>query len=117
MGFPSDGRSASEEFARGSMASDCVLGCPLGCVGGTSGAPAGSWALELAAGSKLTEGKWTEWILLWLRARSTAEHAIRVGSIPSIYLDRKSTRLNSSHPSISYAVFCLKKKNTSQHPA
>src|SRR5690348_17628122 len=28
---------------------------------------------------------------------------------PSL-LDRKSTRLNSSHPSISYAVFCLKKK-------
>src|SRR5699024_11356591 len=27
-------------------------------------------------------------------------------------LDRKSTRLNSSHVSISYAVFCLKKKNT-----
>src|SRR5438876_4877436 len=26
------------------------------------------------------------------------------------YQDRKSTRLNSSHPSISYAVFCLKKK-------
>src|SRR5438876_4884307 len=29
---------------------------------------------------------------------------------PSIAADRKSTRLNSSHPSISYAVFCLKKK-------
>src|SRR5699024_4668331 len=28
--------------------------------------------------------------------------------------DRKSTRLNSSHVSISYAVFCLKKKRTSQ---
>ena len=26
--------------------------------------------------------------------------------------DRKSTRLNSSHVKISYAVFCLKKKNT-----
>src|SRR5688572_33439348 len=26
--------------------------------------------------------------------------------------DRKSTRLNSSHSQISYAVFCLKKKNT-----
>src|SRR4051794_41435432 len=26
------------------------------------------------------------------------------------WIDRKSTRLNSSHPSISYAVFCLKKK-------
>src|SRR5690348_18127191 len=29
--------------------------------------------------------------------------------------DRKSTRLNSSHPSISYAVFCLKKKNKIMH--
>src|SRR5690348_17988124 len=28
----------------------------------------------------------------------------------SLLGDRKSTRLNSSHPSISYAVFCLKKK-------
>src|SRR3712207_8552307 len=28
--------------------------------------------------------------------------------------DRKSTRLNSSHANISYAVFCLKKKNTIQ---
>src|SRR2546427_7100003 len=28
-----------------------------------------------------------------------------------LYLDRKSTRLNSSHSQISYAVFCLKKKN------
>src|SRR5438309_7237285 len=30
-------------------------------------------------------------------------------------LDRKSTRLNSSHSSISYAVFCLKKKITSNY--
>src|SRR2546430_12273370 len=29
--------------------------------------------------------------------------------------DRKSTRLNSSHSQISYAVFCLKKKKTRQH--
>src|SRR5438552_11756108 len=29
-------------------------------------------------------------------------------------LDRKSTRLNSSHQIISYAVFCLKKKKTAQ---
>src|SRR5438067_7312508 len=29
--------------------------------------------------------------------------------------DRKSTRLNSSHVSISYAVFCLKKKNRLHH--
>src|SRR5690348_18429247 len=32
------------------------------------------------------------------------------GRHPGRHRDRKSTRLNSSHPSISYAVFCLKKK-------
>src|SRR3712207_6945030 len=32
-----------------------------------------------------------------------------------IELDRKSTRLNSSHANISYAVFCLKKKNKISH--
>src|SRR3712207_7999369 len=31
-----------------------------------------------------------------------------------LLLDRKSTRLNSSHANISYAVFCLKKKKTDQ---
>src|SRR5256886_9213688 len=31
-------------------------------------------------------------------------------SIRQLYRDRKSTRLNSSHSQISYAVFCLKKK-------
>src|SRR3712207_7024781 len=30
-------------------------------------------------------------------------------------LDRKSTRLNSSHANISYAVFCLKKKSAYSH--
>src|SRR2546426_7502899 len=33
------------------------------------------------------------------------------------YLDRKSTRLNSSHLVISYAVFCLKKKKTKTNHA
>src|SRR2546430_5660146 len=32
----------------------------------------------------------------------------------SVDQDRKSTRLNSSHSQISYAVFCLKKKNQTQ---
>src|SRR5260221_7209574 len=31
------------------------------------------------------------------------------------FRDRKSTRLNSSHTVISYAVFCLKKKKTTKH--
>src|SRR5436305_15268324 len=34
------------------------------------------------------------------------------GSAGAAAVDRKSTRLNSSHVRISYAVFCLKKKNT-----
>src|SRR3712207_8806072 len=37
-----------------------------------------------------------------------------VRSIPR-HRDRKSTRLNSSHANISYAVFCLKKKNNLSH--
>src|SRR2546430_5701297 len=33
----------------------------------------------------------------------------------AVSLDRKSTRLNSSHSQISYAVFCLKKKKKTPH--
>src|SRR2546430_11561430 len=36
----------------------------------------------------------------------------RRGKGRRLWRDRKSTRLNSSHSQISYAVFCLKKKNT-----
>src|SRR5699024_11572118 len=36
------------------------------------------------------------------------------GVICGVRVDRKSTRLNSSHVSISYAVFCLKKKKNSK---
>src|SRR5258707_3105902 len=35
-----------------------------------------------------------------------------LGKAPQLLLDRKSTRLNSSHANISYAVFCLNKKTT-----
>src|SRR2546421_2448852 len=43
---------------------------------------------------------------LWVRAGARDETAAELG-----LADRKSTRLNSSHDQISYAVFCLKKKN------
>src|SRR5690348_17711443 len=51
-------------------------------------------------------------------AESRREHdrALRAAAVSreaqlnAVRGDRKSTRLNSSHPSISYAVFCLKKK-------
>src|SRR3712207_8813660 len=42
-----------------------------------------------------------------------------VGAVVGVVqlLDRKSTRLNSSHANISYAVFCLKKKNQHTYDA
>src|SRR3712207_8003362 len=47
----------------------------------------------------------------------TTEHRapvppVETGALPAWPEDRKSTRLNSSHANISYAVFCLKKKKT-----
>src|SRR3712207_8253720 len=47
-----------------------------------------------------------------LRIERDHELLTVVGRIQHL-LDRKSTRLNSSHANISYAVFCLKKKNFS----
>src|SRR5437870_9265870 len=43
---------------------------------------------------------------------SSRQLADRRADPPLEFLDRKSTRLNSSHVAISYAVFCLKKKKT-----
>src|SRR3712207_8278304 len=49
--------------------------------------------------------------------RGGAQEAVRQAHAgdraPAGLRDRKSTRLNSSHANISYAVFCLKKKNKS----
>src|SRR5690348_17567932 len=48
------------------------------------------------------------------RCRSFSDllHGVPEPTWPRPGLDRKSTRLNSSHPSISYAAFCLKKTTT-----
>src|SRR5258708_18457504 len=53
------------------------------------------------------------WEILWPLILGFALSAVVravVGKQPAHLLDRKSTRLNSSHQIISYAVFCLKKK-------
>src|SRR5216683_5227950 len=50
-----------------------------------------------------------------IRARASFACRPRCGRCSaSAYADRKSTRLNSSHDQISYAVFCLKKKKPKQ---
>src|SRR5438876_6971432 len=50
------------------------------------------------------DGPWLEKIITSMKSQKAKPELC-------IIADRKSTRLNSSHPSISYAVFCLKKKN------
>src|SRR5207253_5799942 len=55
-------------------------------------------------------------VVLGRGAHAVALQAPHVGcSDPAGQQDRKSTRLNSSHVAISYAVFCLKKKKKTQH--
>src|SRR5437773_7988667 len=65
--------------------------------------PASIDALEARLGPRLSEAART-----WLAAARSETG--RDGSALGRHLDRKSTRLNSSHITISYAVFCLKKK-------
>src|SRR5256885_15620978 len=54
------------------------------------------------------DGRWTRQVIEWL-GFGTAQGSSSRGGLRE-ELDRKSTRLNSSHLVISYAVFCLKKK-------
>src|SRR5258707_11366397 len=51
-------------------------------------------------------------VAVWSRPQMTAEKLAELQSAlyDALMKDRKSTRLNSSHANISYAVFCLKKK-------
>src|SRR6266705_3706840 len=52
---------------------------------------------------------------IWLEVRADrGDHSVHCFSRLH-QQDRKSTRLNSSHRTISYAVFCLKKKNIKQY--
>src|SRR3712207_6862266 len=46
----------------------------------------------------------------WTKAMLPASARSGYGGYKAMWGDRKSTRLNSSHANISYAVFCLKKK-------
>src|SRR3712207_8271227 len=51
------------------------------------------------------------------RPRRQGRHPdLSVVQVHALALDRKSTRLNSSHANISYAVFCLKKNKSHQLP-
>ena len=56
-----------------------------------------------------------EYVVAFLIEQGNFGQAREVLSVAeNLFPDRKSTRLNSSHTMISYAVFCLKKKNQKQ---
>src|SRR3712207_6963452 len=55
-----------------------------------------------------------EFTKTWAGLKGSPE-ALAAGARSAEEIDRKSTRLNSSHANISYAVFCLKKKQTILH--
>src|SRR5690606_40423815 len=81
-------------------------------LGPAASAITGRSASATAAGSVLptaliSAGSWNTTALV---SRSISDHGARIFSAPGTRLDRKSTRLNSSHVKISYAVFCLIKK-------
>src|ERR1041385_9425907 len=61
----------------------------------------------------VTSGAIARRVVGWVKAVDDVSFSIRRGET----LDRKSTRLNSSHGYISYAVFCLKKKKTRESAA
>src|SRR2546430_11194181 len=75
---------------------------------GARGTGAGTTELTRAVG-----GLWTNAFAMTARNGATT-YAVNVNQGTYVGSDRKSTRLNSSHSQTSYAVFCLKEKNS--HP-
>src|SRR5438876_1748007 len=85
------GRRALQRTVNGEACAFCCYGC---CIA-----------------YQVKNGKTEEWEAAWLLIRLGVGGFLSMNiMLFSLILDRKSTRLNSSHPSISYAVFCLKKK-------
>src|SRR5256885_7208726 len=78
------------------------------------------WAQQLPHAERVEQDDWLvphrdPWVaaleqLVLSRPEPVVLAAHSLGCITAAHLDRKSTRLNSSHLVISYAVFCLKKK-------
>src|SRR2546430_7524346 len=76
---------------------------------------AGATWTRVSDDHEMTQRAWYFSVIAVDPANPDAIWALNVSLLKSIdggrTLDRKSTRLNSSHSQISYAVFCLKKKN------
>src|SRR3712207_8785045 len=82
-------------YSSGAVSRGFAVNCELGAL-----------ISAIASGSALREGN-TEWST---KAQRLGLHRKQRQAVLYERKDRKSTRLNSSHANISYAVFCLKKK-------
>src|SRR5437762_3141725 len=94
----------------------------IGMEGGGTVAALGEGVTEVAVGDRvaycIVRGSYAQsaavpaWRLVKIPPQipTPAATALMLQGLTAHYLDRKSTRLNSSHRCISYAVFCLKKK-------
>src|SRR2546430_5377039 len=76
--------------------------CALGCVRSREFVVVGPWKVKSARAGMLER-----------RGRADSQEIVDLAN--GLRRDLKSTRLNSSHSQISYAVFCLKKKKKSEH--
>src|SRR5256885_7666080 len=72
-------------------------------------------AIGLRGGGPLSDGGWRNFSAFF--GPSNVYELVGENYFTRLAADRKSTRLNSSHLVISYAVFCLKKKSAMRHPS
>src|SRR5690606_41942825 len=73
-----------------------------------------AYAIHTGSYAKLNEGGFASDVYEALLGQPATKEPLIHSSLGQA-VDRKSTRLNSSHVKISYAVFCLKKKTTAPH--
>src|SRR2546430_8157938 len=69
----------------------------------------------LAMARPIIHHRTPEYAALFTEIRAGLKRLVQTRQEVLTPADRKSTRLNSSHSQISYAVFCLKKKNSNRH--
>src|SRR3712207_7264003 len=72
--------------------------------------PAGSWRANHRASAHVAVEGDHKWLGAGVLEAGADDVTADIERSIREHLDRKSTRLNSSHANISYAVFCLKKK-------
>src|SRR5207244_11549697 len=89
----------------------CIPPPPLSCFFFNAPASTQLYTLSLHDALPISLAPAAAWLTqTWFIWMGFYDFALSLACYSALVLDRKSTRLNSSHQIISYAVFCLKKK-------